>query len=161
MERGCRFTGENPYRACRKRAAENNDSLASMERAAEQLGISVSSLNQYELGITKSVPVDMVVLMADLYHAPELRNYYCTHECPIGRMLPLSMDADDLKGTTLRFLDSMEYLLEMRRKLVSIACDGKVTEEEAGDFKEIIERLEKVAAEISELRMIAEKGVRR
>ncbi len=76
---------DNIYCQCRKEAAKFNDSLNSREGAAEQLNVSVSTLSDYELGITKSVPVEAVVRMADLYNAPELRNYYCTHDCPIGR----------------------------------------------------------------------------
>lgn len=159
MEKGCVFDGENPYRACRKRAAVSNDAVASMERAAEQLGISVSSLNQYELGITKSVPVDMVVLMADLYKAPELRNYYCKNECPIGRQLPIATYAEDLQTVTLRLLDCMDEdgIKAIKKKLVSIACDGKITEEEVDEFGAIVDRLEKLMQGISQLRMLAEK----
>ena len=60
-----------------------NERLYSREGAAELLGISVSTLADYELGNTKVVPVDKVVLMADLYNAPELKTGYCKHECPI------------------------------------------------------------------------------
>lgn len=53
------------------------------------LGLSVSTLADYELGNTKVVPVDKVVLMADLYNCPELKTGYCKHECPIGGYLLL------------------------------------------------------------------------
>ena len=77
---------ENPCFRCRKEAAKYNDKLNSREGAAEMLGVSVSSLADYELGITKVIPVDKVVLMAELYNAPELKAWYCTEECPIGRL---------------------------------------------------------------------------
>lgn len=48
------------------------------------LNISVSSLSNYELGLTP-VPTDVVVRMADLYGAPELEACYCKNDCPIGR----------------------------------------------------------------------------
>lgn len=73
---------ENIYFRCRKNAAQHNDKLNSREGAAELLGISVSTLANYELGITKVVPVDAVVMMADLYQAPELKAHYCKHTCP-------------------------------------------------------------------------------
>ena len=75
---------DNMYFVCRKQAAKYNDKLNSRESAAELLGVSTSSLADYELGNTKVVPVDKVVLMADLYNAPELLNKYCQTECPIG-----------------------------------------------------------------------------
>lgn len=59
----------NVYFQARKRAAMSNDRLFSRENAAELLGISPYTLADYELGNTKVVPVDKVVLMADLYNA--------------------------------------------------------------------------------------------
>ena len=76
---------ENQCFRCRKEAAKYNDKLGSREGAAELLGISVSSLADYELGNTKVIPVDKVVLMADIYNAPELMAWYCSSECLIGR----------------------------------------------------------------------------
>lgn len=83
MGRGSTKGNENVYFVARKRAAMYNERLYSREGAAELLGISVSTLADYELGNTKVVPVDKVVLMADLYNAPELKTGYCKHECPI------------------------------------------------------------------------------
>ena len=65
---------DNIYCKCRKAAAKYNDKLNSREGAAELLNISVSSLTDYELGLTKNIPVDKVVLMSDLYNAPELKS---------------------------------------------------------------------------------------
>ena len=64
---------ENVYFECRKRAAIHNERLNSRAGAAEILGISESTLAHYELGITKNIPVDVVVMMAEVYNAPELQ----------------------------------------------------------------------------------------
>ena len=61
---------DNVYFLARKKAAIYNERLYSREGAAELLGVSVSTLADYELGNTKVVPVDKVVLMADLYNCP-------------------------------------------------------------------------------------------
>ena len=71
---------ENQCFRCRKEAAKYNKKLDSREGAAEMLGISVSSLADYELGNTKVIPVDKVVLMADIYNSPELMAWYCSSE---------------------------------------------------------------------------------
>ena len=76
---------ENVYFECRKRAAIHNERLNSRAGAAEILGISESTLAHYELGITKNIPVDVVVMMAEVYNAPELKCIYCKSECPIGK----------------------------------------------------------------------------
>lgn len=73
---------DNIYCKCRKEAAKYNDKLNSREGAAELLGISASTLADYELGITKIIPADAILRMADLYNAPELRNHYCKYSCP-------------------------------------------------------------------------------
>lgn len=150
---------ENIYRSCRKRAARYNDSVASMERAAEQLGISVSSLNQYELGITKQVPVDMVVLMADVYNAPELKNHYCKHECPIGKSLPIATETDGIKGATLRLLNVLDEgkIANLKKTMIRVSLDGVVDEEEKHEFAKIAAELGKIADVISELKILAEK----
>lgn len=96
MGRGSTKGNENVYFVARKRAAMYNERLYSREGAAELLGISVSTLADYELGNTKVVPVDKVVLMADLYNAPELKTGYCKHECPICSYLPVATEAKHL-----------------------------------------------------------------
>lgn len=98
----------NVYFQARKRAAMSNDRLFSRENAAELLGISPYTLADYELGNTKVVPVDKVVLMADLYNAPELITGYCKYQCPIHGFMPLATEEKNLQGITLRLLNVYE-----------------------------------------------------
>lgn len=58
-------TNENVYFRARKEAAIYNEKLNSRGNAADIMGISESSLADYELGLTKVVPVDKVVLIQD------------------------------------------------------------------------------------------------
>lgn len=66
MGKGPINENNNVYFKARKRAAAYNERLYSREGASELLGISVSTLADYELGNTKVVPVDKVVLMAEM-----------------------------------------------------------------------------------------------
>lgn len=76
----------NVYFQARKRAAMSNDRLFSRENAAELLGISPYTLADYELGNTKVVPVDKVVLMADLCeYAGSRYRHLLQHNGPAGR----------------------------------------------------------------------------
>lgn len=163
MENGCGKSNENIYFACRKSAAVYNDKLSSRENAAELLGISPSTLANHELGITKNVPVDTVVMMSDLYHAPQLKNLYCKNECPIGKGLPVATEFNSLEGITVRLLNSLddEEIRNMKRRLVSIAADGRVDEQEKAEFDMIMKNLDVLAKAISELRMLAEKYTER
>lgn len=144
MERDYEINEENIYSACRKKAAKYNEVLNSRERAAELLGISTSTLANHELGVTKNVPVDTVVMMADLYHAPELKNRYCKYECPIGRYMPLATKTDNLQGIAIRVLHSLddEQIRKITKSLISIAAHDKLTEDDrmelAGMMKSLI-----------------------
>lgn len=102
MGNGGTKENQNVYFRARKQAAMYNEKLSSREGAAEMLGISPSTLADYELGITKFVPVDKVVLMADLYNCPELRTGYCKYECPIGKHIPLATSVSGIEGIALR-----------------------------------------------------------
>ena len=94
----------NVYFQARKKAAMSNDRLYSRENAAELIGISPYTLADYELGNTKVVPVDKVMIMADLYNCPELRTGYCKYECPIGKHIPLATTVSGIEGIALRLI---------------------------------------------------------
>lgn len=111
MGRDATKAAGNPWYQARKKAAEYDDRLCSRESAAEQLGMSVSSLADAELGNTKFMPVDKAVLMADRYNAPWLLNHYCLNECPIGCRHSLSDEVVGI-GSTYGQPDEHEFLLQ-------------------------------------------------
>lgn len=153
---------ENPCFRCRKEAAKYNDKLYSREGAAELLGVSVSSLADYELGITKVIPVDKVVLMAELYNAPELKAWYCSSECPIGRSFPMpSSDLTTVERTTLNLLKQLRQddVEKVREKLIDITADGVITADERVDLAEILAYLDKLIKAAGELRLIGQKAM--
>ncbi len=159
MESSCTKCNENVYFVCRKQAALYNDKLNSRENAAELLGISPSTLANHELGITKSVPVDTVVMMADLYHAPELKNLYCKNECPIGRSLPVATKVNTLEWITIRILNNLDAdrIRAIKQALLRIAEDGEIDSQERIELDGIVKNLDNLAKSISELRLLAEK----
>ena len=162
MGKGPTNDNMNVYFQARKKAAIYNERLWSREGAAEMLGISVSTLADYELGNTKVVPVDKVVLMADLYKRPELITGYCMRECPVHGFLPLAPEEKSLEGTTLRLLQNFNdtSLRNMRDNLIEITADGEITEDEVPTLKQIIEQLENMAEVISEMKITGEKYMR-
>lgn len=160
MASHCNKGNENIYFACRKRAAKYNERLSSREEAAELLGISTSTLSNHELGITKNVPVDTAVMMADLYRAPELRNHYCKYECPIGKNLPLATTIDNLECVTVKLLSRMDAdgIEWIKTKLLRIAAKGELDENDRVDMEEIVRRLDGITEITSQLKMLAEKN---
>ncbi len=151
---------ENVCFRCRKEAAKYDDRLSSRERAAEMLGISVSSLADYELGVTKVVPVDKIVLMADLYKAPELKVWYCSNECPIGRGYPMpDTEPSTVESVALRLIRMLRQseVENVREALIDITADGVITADEKPDLVEILEFVDDLIAAAGELKLIGSK----
>lgn len=150
---------KNVYFQARKHASVSNPKLFSRESAAEMLGISPYTLADYELGSTKVVPVDKVMLMADLYNAPELITSYCRYECPIHGFLPLATEEKNIQGIALRILKGFDEteLRNIKRDLIDISEDGIISDDEIPKLKEILKNLEKIAETISELKLVGEK----
>ncbi len=152
----------NVYFKARKRAAIYNERLCSREGASELLGISVSTLADYELGNTKVVPVDKVVLMSDLYNAPELITGYCMEECPVHGFLPLATEEKSIQGIALRILRGFNenVLSAMKEDLIEITEDGIISKEEVPKLKAILDKLEEIAEIISEMKIAGEKYIK-
>lgn len=160
MGRDAMKASGNPCYECRKRAAKYNDKLSSREGAAELLNCSVSSLTDYELGITKVIPVDKVVLMSDLYNAPELKAWYCSNECPIGKSFPMpSAELSTIERTTMKLLKQLKVdeVQKVKETLIDITEDGVITENEKVDLAEILEYLDRLIKAAGELRLMGKK----
>ena len=159
MGKECENGNANVYFQARKTAAMYSPKLYSREGAAELLGVSVSTLADYELGNTKVVPVDKVVLMADLYNCPELKNGYCKHECPIGKMKPIATKQESIEKVAIRILKELDTdsIAALLKTVVAVAAveDAEYIEKESID--EINKKMENIQQAISEFQLIAEK----
>ena len=154
MQKECKKDGESIYFSCRKRAAIYNDRLNNRERASEELNVSESSLRNYELMLTP-VPVDVVVKMADLYGAPEIEACYCKNDCPIGKRMSITTRIRGIEQITCSLLNHAESdkMHEIKKKLLEIASDGKLDQDEETELKEIVAQLNCLADDVMELRM--------
>ena len=159
MGNGCKEVNTNVYFRARKEAAKYNDRLGSREGAAEFLGISVSSLSDYELDITKIVPVDKVVRMADLYHCPELKAKYCKYDCPIGKTMQIATEVNGIEASAVRLIKEFDDgdIDDLKKHFIDIAADGSVSTEETGELKEIMDKIDRLALVISEIRLLGQK----
>lgn len=156
MGRGATVASGNVWYEARIRASKNNPKLASREGAAEALNMSVSAVQDAELDITKHMPVDKAVLMADVYNAPELVNYYCLHECPIGCKRSISDDRIDIERATVQLTKILrkDVVQGVKHRLQDIAEDGKVSEDEVEALDEVLEDLKELSKIISKLETI-------
>ncbi len=149
---------DNPFCIARLEAAKYNDRLLSKEGASELLGVSVSTLSDYELGITKSVPPDMVLKMSDLYNAPEIRNYYCREMCPLGCDMP-ALELEDLDRITVKAMASLRNVAGAKESLLDITADGIITDDEKPALKKILATLDEISSIAQSLRIWAEKNL--
>ena len=158
MGRVATKASSNVWYQARMNASQYNDKLASREGTAELLGMSVSAISDAELGISKVMPVDKAVLMADVYNAPQLLNYYCKHECPIGKGRPLADELDTIERATIGLLLAMDTdtMADTKVRLMEIAEDGKVSGDELGELEKVMAYLNKLAERISAVTVIAE-----
>lgn len=125
----------------------------SRAKAAEETYISESRIEKIEGGKTKAEPED-VVAMADKYDAPELCNYYCVNECAIGDELNVpELEEKGLAKIVLELLSTLNSLNREKDRLVEIAEDEKITEDETKDFAAISEELDKISATVQSLKL--------
>lgn len=137
-------------------AAKFDNRLSSREKAAELCGLSAPQMARYELGMA-NIPPESVCMMADLYNAPELRSYYCHHQCPIGAIDVSPVYSMQLEGITLNILAEMNMLNKIKDRLIEIAADGQITEDEEEDFNKILDNLDGISQRAQELKIYAEK----
>ncbi len=163
MGRDATKAAGNPWYEARKEASKWDERLCSREGAAERLGMSVSSVADAELGLSKCMPPDKAVLMADLYKSPQLLNYYCLNECPIGCRRSISADVLDIDRITVKLLAGMNgsQLASIKDRLLIIAMDGVISPDELADMKEITDYLDELAKTVSELKIASEIAIRR
>ena len=126
---------KNIYQISRENAELTRDA------AAEQLEF-ISSDRIEKIENEKSLPhPDEILSMADCYKNPALCNYYCSHECPIGQEYIPEVAAKDLSVITLEMLSTLNTLAKEKDRMIDIAADGKVTEDEISDFLRIKDNL--------------------
>lgn len=149
----------NPFCQARLNAAEYNENFFSKEYAAEKLHLSASQLQDYELGITKCIPPDNILRMADIYNAPELRNLYCREMCPLGYDVP-KVEVDDLDRITVKALATFRKISETKEILLDITEDGVISKEESPELEKILRNLDEVVGIAQNLKIWAEKHFR-
>lgn len=123
------------------------------EQAAEKLGcISESRIEKLESGTLNIHPEDVAV-MAEVYNDPILCNYFCTHECRIGREQIPEVQIKTASQITLEMLASLNALTKDKERLIEIMSDGELTEDEIPDFLSIQARLDEMSATIESLKL--------
>ena len=121
-------TSSNIFYKARCEAATHNEQLSSREGAADYMSIDRGRLYRIESGIAVPYPEE-IRLMADLYNAPELENYYCRTMCPLGSEIPKA-ELVDMDRITIRTLSTFRKIGETKEMLLDITEDGVIDENE-------------------------------
>ena len=112
--------------------------------------ISADRIEKIENEKTLARPEE-VVTMSQCYKKPELCNYYCSHECPIGIGTVPELKIKDLSQITLEVLANLNVLNREKDRLVEITVDGTISEDEMKDFEAIREKLSEMAVAVNSL----------
>ena len=156
MTRQATKAAGNRYFEARMRAAKYNEKLLTRAGAAEYLpGVTEDSLKKYELDITRP-PNVVVALMADAYNEPELRAWYCSQECPLGK------DCREIpemppERVLIRLQNAKSGVNDVAAALSAILDDGIVDASEAEQLPQLRDSLLEVRRRMDEALAVLER----
>lgn len=127
------------------------------DKASELMdGISAARIEKIEYETQQPTPYD-VVQMADAYKHPDLCNYYCSHKCEIGDRYVPEIEITELSSIILETIASLNEINPHTGRLIQIARDGKITDDEIKDFAFISTKLDEVSLAIDALNLWVDK----
>ena len=100
---------------------------------------------------------DEVLVMSQKYKKPSLCNYYCSNECPISKEYVPEVQIKELSSIVIEMLASLNYVNKTKDRLIEIAADGVISDDEIDDFIHIQEELERISITVETLQLWAEK----
>ena len=131
----------------------------SREAASERLlYVSADRIEKIESGRSAPHP-DEVLLMEQGYGNPELSNYYCTHECPIGMKYVQKAELKELPQLTVELLSALHAMEDEQNRLIDIAVDGRVNDFERRQFDVILGKLNALDRSIRGMRIWIEHAM--
>lgn len=129
----------------------------SREKASDLLG-TIPSERIEKIENEKSLPhPDEVLVMSQKYKKPSLCNYFCSNDCPIGREYVPEVQIKELSAIVIEMLASLNSVNKTRDRLIEIAADGVISDDEIDDFIQIQDELERISITVETLQLWAEK----
>ncbi len=120
------------------------------------VGISASRIEKIEYELQEPTLYD-IVQMADCCKRPDLCNYYCSHRCAIGDRYVPEVEVSELSNIILETIASLNEINPLTRRLIQIARDGKIPDDEIKDFAFISKKLDEVSLAIDSLNLWVDK----
>lgn len=129
----------------------------SREKASDLLG-TIPAERIEKIENEKSLPhPDEVLVMSQKYKKPSLCNYFCSNDCPIGREYVPEVQIKELSAIVIEMLASLNSVNKTKDRLIEIAADGVISEDEIDDFIQIQNELERISITVETLQLWAEK----
>ncbi len=123
------------------------------EKAGEMMEF-VSDDRIEKIESERSLPhPEEVLAMSECYKDARLCNYFCSHECPIGMVYVPEVELKTLSQITLETVNAINSLEKRKNRLIEIAVDGQIDEEEQADFENIRKELDDISMAVQTLRM--------
>ena len=119
-------------------------------------GVSSSRIEKIEYETQEPTPYD-VVQMADCYKRPDLCNYYCSHKCAIGQRYVPEVEVGELSNIILETIACLNEINPLTSRLIQIARDGKISDDEIKDFAFISQKLDEISLAVDSLNLWVDK----
>lgn len=134
------------------------ENLGLTRESASDLLESISPERIEKIENERSLPhPDEILIMADKYKRPDLCNYYCANQCPIGQQYVPEIKVKDLSQIVLEMLASLNSMNKQKERLIEITVDGEITGDEIEDFIYIQQELERISIAVETLQLWSER----
>ena len=134
------------------------EGLGLTREAASELLESISPERIEKIENERSMPYpDEVMVMAEKYKQPNLCNYYCANQCPIGQQYVPEVKIKDLSQIVLEMLASLNAVQKKKDRLIEITVDGRISGDELEDFITIQQELERISIAVETLQLWCER----
>ena len=132
--------------------ARKQSNLTQAKASEAMQTISEDRLARLEKAKITMTPND-VLEMANAYKRPDLCNYYCTHECPIGKNTLSEIKPQQLSNIILKMVASLNTVETEKNALIEITSDGQISENELKDFARIQMKLNEISSTVEALKL--------
>lgn len=139
------------YQICREEAG-----LTRSEASEKMIAVSDSKIEKFEYELQDPTPYD-IIQMADAYKRPDLCNYFCSHKCEIGHRYVPEVEVSNLSDIILETIASLNEINPLTTRLIQIARDGKISDDEMKDFAFISKKLDEISLAVDSLNLWIDK----
>lgn len=100
------------------------------------------------------------LVLADIYDCPKIINYYCAHDCKIGKEgYVKEVKPSDLAMISVSTLNAVNKLSMQKERLLEIVEDGEITPDEYDDFNIIKDNMERIYDTVNSLKLWIDEAI--